>query len=163
MSIEFEDNTVKIMDALADNLSAFMHEIGGEITEQARRIVRVDTGKTKGSYDYKVRESAMAGEAEVQIGSDMENAIWEECGTGEYALHGDGRKGGWYIPEEKLTENAKSKMKKVIGKNGKVYYYTRGKKPVQPLKKAFEKTEPKIQKQMVNIAKESIGGGVSFD
>ena len=146
MSIEFEDNTVKIMDALADNLSAFMHEIGGEIQAQARRIVRVDTGKTKGSYDYKVRESAMAGEVEVQIGSDMENAIWEEYGTGEYALHGDGRKGGWVYQDE----------------TG-VFHHTYGKKPMQPLKKAFEKTEPKIQKQMVNIVKESIGGGVSFD
>ena len=58
----------------------------------------------------------------------------------------DGRKGGWVYQDE----------------TG-VFHHTYGKKPMQPLKKAFERTEPKIQKQMVNIVKESIGGGVSFD
>lgn len=141
MSVEFKDNTVKVIENLADGLSAFMYEVGGEIQSQTRRNSRVDTGKTKGSYDYKVRESALAGEAEVQVGSDSENAIWEEFGTGEYALHGDGRKGGWVYQNEKGD-----------------FYHTYGKTPNQPLKRAFDKTAPKVKKQLGNIVKESIGG-----
>lgn len=156
MSVEFKDNSVKIVEALGNGLLAFMHEVGGEIQSQTVKNSRSDRGNTKGSYGYRVRESAH--ESEVQVGSDMENAIWEEFGTGEYALHGDGRKGGWYIPEEKLNEKAKSRMKKVIGKNGKVFYYTKGKTPNQPLKKAFDKTAPMVKKQLGNIVKESIGG-----
>ena len=141
MSVEFTDNTVKIMEALADDLSAFMHEVGGEIQSQARRNVRVDTGKTKGSYDYKVNESVMAGVAEVIVGSDAENAIWEEFGTGEFTLNGNGRKGGWTYQDD----------------TG-VWHHTRGKSPTQPLKKAFDKTAPKIKKQLANIVKQSVGG-----
>lgn len=139
MSVEFKDNSVKIIEALSDGLSAVMHEIGGEIQAQVVRNSRSDTGVTKGSYDYKVRESAH--ESEVQVGSDMENAIWEEFGTGEYALHGDGRKGGWVYQNEKGD-----------------FYHTYGKTPNQPLKRAFDKTAPKIKKQLGNIVKESIGG-----
>lgn len=141
MSVEFTDNTVKVIEKLADGLSAFMHEVGGEIQSQTRRNSRVDTGKTKGSYDYKVRESVLAGEAEVQVGSDSENAIWEEFGTGEFALHGDGRKGGWAYQD-------------VTG----VWHYTRGKKPNQPLSMAFQSTAPKIKKQLANIIKQNLGG-----
>ena len=75
-------------------------------------------------------------------GSDIENAIWEEFGTGEYALHGDGRKGGWVY---------KSK------KDGK-FYHTYGKTPRQPLTKAFQSVAPKIKKQLVNVIKQNLGG-----
>lgn len=141
MSVEFKDNTVKVIENLADGLSAFMYEVGGEIQSQTRRNSRVDTGKTKGSYDYKVRESALAGEAEVQVGSDSENAIWEEFGTGEYALHGDGRKGGWVYEDE----------------TG-VFHHTHGKTPKQPLTKAFQSVAPKIKKQLVNVIKQNLEG-----
>ena len=140
MSVEFTDNSVKIMEALAEGLSKFMYEIGGEIQSQVRRNVRVDTGKTKGSYDYKVNESMMAGVAEVIVGSDAENAIWEEFGTGEFALKGNGRKGGWTYQDE----------------TG-VYHHTHGKSPTQPLKKAFDETAPKIKKQLANLIKQRLG------
>ena len=47
-------------------------------------------------------------------------AIWEEFGTGEYALHGDGRKGGWFYEDEKG-----------------VGHFTHGKQPKRPLHNAF--------------------------
>lgn len=155
MSVEFTDNTAKIKAALSKGITAFFEEIGGEIVSQTQRNSRVDTERTKDSYKYVVDEGK--GESTVAVGSDLENAIWEEFGTGEYALHGDGRKGGWYIPENKLTEHAKGKMKKVVI-DGKVYYHTYGKKPNQPLTKAFQTTEPKIKKQLVNVIKQNLGG-----
>ena len=93
MSVEFTDNTAKIKAALSEGDIGFLHEAGGAIQAQTQRNSRVDTGQTKGSYKYMVDEGK--DESTVAVGSDLENAIWEEFGTGEYALHGDGRKGGW--------------------------------------------------------------------
>ena len=76
----------------------------------------------------------------VEISGDKQT--WEEFGTGEYALHGDGRKGGWVY---------KSK------KDGK-FYHTYGKTPRQPLTKAFQSVAPKIKKQLVNVIKQNLGG-----
>lgn len=139
MSVEFTDNTAKIKAALSEGVIGFLHEAGGEIQAKTQRNSRVDTGQTKGSYKYMVDEGK--DESTVAVGSDLENAIWEEFGTGEYALHGDGRKGGWVYQD-------------VTG----VWHYTRGKTPKQPLTKAFQSVAPKIKKQLVNVIKQNLGG-----
>ncbi|WP_286080624.1 HK97 gp10 family phage protein [Parablautia intestinalis] len=133
MSVEFTDNSIKVKGELSSAVTAYLHEAAGELAARVKRNSRVDTGHTKGSWSYAVNEDL----GEAVIGSPTENAIWEEFGTGEYALSGNGRKGGWYIPEEKLTKKAKDRMKKVIGKNGKVYYFTMGKRPTRALYNAF--------------------------
>ena len=91
MGIEFTDNSAQVKAVLSDGVKAFLYESGGELQSQTMRNSRVDTGQTRGSYQYKVSEGAT--ESAVHIGSNFQNAIWEEYGTGEYALHGDGRKG----------------------------------------------------------------------
>lgn len=126
-NIKFEDNRIECKKALGGAAIAFLHEIGGEFVSQTARNSRVKTGQTKGSWDYVVDE----GELQVTIGSPLENAIWEEFGTGEYALNGDGRKGGWYYVDE-------------MG-NG---HFTHGKKPNRALWKAFETLKPIIQAAM---------------
>lgn len=140
MSVDFKDNTARVKAALSEGVVAFLHEAGGEIQSQTQRNSRVDTGQTKGSYKYVVDEGH--DESTVAVGSDLENAIWEEFGTGEYALHGDGRKGGWVY---------KSK------KDGK-FYRTKGKTPNQPLTNAFQTTAPKIKQQLANVIKSKLGG-----
>lgn len=140
MSVEFKDNSAKIKEMLSKAISGFLYEVGGEITSQTQRNSRVKTGQTMGSYKYAVDEGKS--ESTVLVGSDLGNAIWEEFGTGEYALNHNGRKGGWVY---------KSK------KDGK-YYHTYGKKPRQPLKKAFESTTPKIEAQLASVIKENLGG-----
>lgn len=60
----------------------------GELEAQVKRNTRVDTGQTKGSWTYKVDEA----NGEAMVGSPQENAIWEEFGTGQYALNGDGER-----------------------------------------------------------------------
>ena len=135
MSVEFTDNTAKIKAALSEGVIGFLHEVGGEIQAQTQDNSRVDTGQTKGSYKYMVDEGK--DESTVAVGSDLENAIWEEFGTGEYALHGDGRKGGWVYTSKK---------------DGK-HHHTHGKTPNQPLTKAFQVMNPKILPQLKNILK----------
>lgn len=127
MSIEFEDNRVRVKEALGDACIATLIEVGGEFVSQTARNSREKTGQTKGSWDYVVNESELV----VTIGSPLENAIWEEFGTGEYALNGNGRKGAWYYIDEKG--------------NG---HFTHGKKPNRALWKAFETLKPNIQAAM---------------
>ena len=92
----FIDNRIQVKTKLKEAGIAWLYEACGEIEAQTKRNSKVVTGKTKGSYQYKVDEDKLEG----FVGSNYENAIWEEFGTGEYALEGDGRKGGWVYTDE---------------------------------------------------------------
>lgn len=144
MSIQFIDNSAVVKEKIKEAAIAALYEIGGEIQAETIRNSRTDNGDTKNSYRFKVIDEN--GKAWVAIGSNLENAIWEEFGTGEYAVNGDGRKGGWYIHESQLSNKAKGMMKKVKGKDGNVFYFTKGKKPNKPLKRAFDDSRDKIQR-----------------
>lgn len=116
MSVQFVDNRVQVMDALDDAAIAYLYEAAGEIESQTKRNSRVGSGQLKNSWTHKVDHAKY----EAVVGSPLENAIWEEFGTGEYALKGDGRKGGWYYQDEK----------------GK-WHHTYGKTPNRALHNAF--------------------------
>lgn len=130
----FEDYTVEVQGELDERIGNALEEAAGEIESQAKRNSRVDTGRTKGSYQHRVNGSFMVGQFIAYIGSDYENAIWEEFGTGEYALHGDGRKGGWHYKDA----------------NG-VWHYTKGKTPRRALFRAFTSCMPKITKHFQDM------------
>lgn len=133
MSVEFTDNRIEVKDVLESAAIAFLNEAAGEVQSAAQRNSRVKTGQTRGSYEYQVDESGL----EAEIGSGLENAIWEEFGTGEYALNGDGRKGGWIYQDEKGE-----------------YRHTFGKTPNKPLYNAFVATRDKI----IKMAEEKFKG-----
>lgn len=117
MSVQFQDFRIQVEEALNEGAITGLELAASEIETQVSRTSRKDTGQLRGSWKHMVDESAY----EATIGSPLENAIWEEFGTGEYAAHGDGRKGGW------LYEN----------KHGETVF-TRGKTPTHALQKAFE-------------------------
>ena len=132
MAVEFEDYTIKVKDAIDDRINVVLEECAGELESQAKRNSRVNTGKTKNSFRHKVDgESHTA-----YIGSSDENAIWEEFGTGEYAIHGDGRKGGWFY---------------VDGKGDG--HFTHGKKPSRAFWKAYTRMKNKIIKRIQEFMK----------
>lgn len=106
--VTFEDYRIQVKAAINSKIAAALHEAAGEMVSQTKRNTRVDTGQTKNSWAYKVIEDT------AYIGSNHENAIWEEFGTGEYALNGNGRKGGW------AYEDAKGN-----------WHFTHGKKPTR--------------------------------
>lgn len=85
--VKFEDFSVKVLEAMNDKINRTLEECAGEIESQTKRNSRVDTGQTKNSFEHKVIED----EHIAYIGSNYENAIWEELGTGQYALEGNGR------------------------------------------------------------------------
>ena len=117
MSVKFTNNSAAVKAALDDAVIAYLHEAGGELEAQVKRNTKVGSGQLKNSWKYTVDES----KGVTTIGSPLENAIWEEFGTGEYALNGDGRKGGWSYKDEK----------------GK-WHHTYGKAPKRAFKKAFD-------------------------
>lgn len=92
--IEFENNTDEIIEEMRHKALAWLEEAGGDIRSQAATNSRRASGETAGSFQHKVDEETMT----CAIGSSLENAIWEEFGTGDYALHGNGRAGAWYVP-----------------------------------------------------------------
>lgn len=132
MGVEFHDFSIQVKEALDEKAVAFLYEAAGELQSQAARNSRVDTGQLKGSWNYKVDE----GDKEATIGSPLENAIWEELGTGEYAANGDGRQGGWFYVDDK-------------GKG----HFTRGKTPNHTLQRAFDSKKNAI----INRARQIFG------
>ena len=117
MSIVFKDFSKIVLQKIQETGEIFLEEVGGEVEAQTKRNTKVDTGKTKGSWEHRVNADKM----EVQIGSRYQNALWEEFGTGIYALNGDGRKTKWVYKSPK---------------DGK-FYATVGKKPRRALYRAY--------------------------
>jgi len=157
MSVQFKDFSIKVKDALESTAIAFLEAAAGEIETQVQRNLdtagAVDSGQLKGSFKHITDESKL----EVTVGSPLENALWTELGTGEYALKGNGRKGGWYVPADKLSPKAKSRMPKITLKNGQELYFTKGKKPVRMLQKAFDGKKAAIKRLAERMFKEGLG------
>ena len=134
--VVFEENSIKVKAAIADRVEAALEECAGELESQVKRNSRVDTGKTKNSWRHKVTGSVLIEHYEATIGSSEENAIWEEFGTGEYALNGNGRKGGWTYVDEKGDG-----------------HFTRGKKPSRAFYKTYISLKDKIIKHIQDTLK----------
>ena len=153
-NFKFEDNSVYIKDVIISKCFKWLEEASTEIQTQAERNTRVDTKNTKLAWKHIVDIKRKEG----TIGNTLENAIWEETGTGEYAIHGDGRKGAWYVPVEGYTGKKpptfNGKVEIVYGKDGTAFYKTNGKKPTRALTKAFETSKPKVE----SLAEEIFGG-----
>ena len=116
MSVEFHDFSRVVLQRINECGATFLEEVGGELESQVKQNTKVDTGKTKGSWEHVVNAEKM----EVQVGSRYKNALWEELGTGIYALNGDGRQTRWVY----RTPDGK-------------YHSTVGKKPRRAFYKAY--------------------------
>ena len=99
MPVVFDDNRVAVKNAIDSTAENVLEECAMELESQVKRNTAVDTGKTKGLWQHIVYQTESGYEA--AVGSNYENAIWEEFGTGEYALEGNGRKGGWSYKDER--------------------------------------------------------------
>lgn len=136
MSVEFQDFSIQVKEAFDEKAVQFLEEAAAEIESAAKRGSRVDSGQLKGSWNHQVDESAK----EAKVGSPEQNAIWEEFGTGEYALHGDGRKGGWSYQDDSGD-----------------WHHTKGKTPNRTLQRAFDSTKAAIIRRAEQIFR-GLGG-----
>ena len=134
VNVEFKDFTVEVKGTMDQLAYSVLEEVAGEMEAQVKRNTAVDSGQTKNHWTHNVKSEK--DEHTATIGSPLENAIWEEFGTGEYALYGNGRKGGWFYVDEE--------------DNG---HFTHGKKPKRPLHKAYTSLKNKIIKHIQEVFK----------
>lgn len=132
--IKFEDFSDDVIKKFHECALQFLEEAGAEVESGAQDRVRVDTGWTKRNYKHNV----ISGERCCYVGSNTENAIWEEFGTGKYAEKGDGRKTPWSYVDPKTGERR----------------WTAGKTPTRPLRGAYEKLRPALKKRAQEIYKQ---------
>lgn len=150
--VKFTDNSVKVKKALAEACGQWLEEASGELEAQTKRNqTRVGTSATKNAWTHKALSKT-----EAVVGNPLENAIWEEFGTGEYALEGKssgywvyvkGSSGGKKSGKRYTLEQAK-RIVAIMREKGLEAYYTKGKTPLRPLHKAFTANKAKLKKAL---------------
>lgn len=127
-TVRITDNRLQVTAALNGKVLAFLEEAAGELESQVVRNTAVDTGSLKKSWGHVV-----AGDTAI-VGSPLENAIWEEYGTGWYAVEGDGRKTPWHWKD----------------RNGQ-WHTTYGKQPKRAFLRAGKTVMPKLAKRAKEV------------
>lgn len=156
MAVEFHDFSIKVTEGMKEALIAGLHEAAGEI--EARTIRNSRQGHTYGKiqatalWDHKVDE----GEMSATVGSPHEAGYWEEFGTGEHALNGDGRKGWWvYIEGQDSGKGGKSYSTREEAEEAAEFlrkvkkldaHVTDGIDPNRPLHRAFSSAKPVVER-----------------
>ena len=155
MSVKYNDYSIEVLEAMDDAVIEALHEAAGEL--EARTIRNSRQGhkygdiQATGLWKHQVDEDGK----KAAVGSEYEAGYWEEFGTGELALHGDGRKGWWvyvegqdsgsggksYDSKEEAEESA-AFLRKVKGLDA---YATNGIAPNEPLRRAFESGAPVVK------------------
>lgn len=161
--VEFHDFSIQVKDALESACISFLHEAAGELEAQTKRNFDQLSGQwhaqQKNAWEYHVDESKL----EATVGNPMQQAIWTEFGTGEYAANGDGRKGYWvYVKGDEGSANVSTggksytleEAKRIVAMmraDGLDAHLTKGQKPKRPFQNAFTTVKPKIIKRAETI------------
>ena len=148
--VEFKDNSIQVKAAINEKAVAFLHEVAGELAARSSMNVKRQSGQTANSYTYSVDEKSLS----ATFGSPLENAVWEELGTGEYAVNGDGRKGYWVFVEgqskgggggKTLDLASAKRAMAMLRRKGLNAYYTKGKRPRKPIQKAVNSSHSFVE------------------
>lgn len=163
--VEFQDFSIQVGEALDNAVVSYLYEAAGELETQTRRNTRQGK-KYRGKqatalWKYTVDEQAKS----ATVGSTDEAAYWEEFGTGEYALHGDGRKGWWVYVEgndspkgnqQYYTKSEAMLTAAYLRSQGLDAHATNGIEPNRPLHRAFTS----LKNALIRRAEQVIGGGM---
>lgn len=134
MSRFFIDNSSAVKQAIEQAIQNGLEECGGEIESQVKSNTRVDNSDLKNSWYHKTEGDSCV------IGSPLENATWEEFGTGIYG--NGGRQTPW-----------KYEYKGKKGRNG--WRTTKGKKKnPHGLKNTAFGMKKELETHMQDILKE---------
>ena len=145
MAVEFHDFSIEVKAELNDTTKSWLHTWANEIASKAKDTVQMD-----GDQGVQLRKSYRAdvdeGAGVAQIGTPLESGYWEEYGTGEYAVHGDGRK-GWWVYKDGYQGNGGDVLTeaeaKAIAASDPSLHASNGREPSYTLEKAFTVTKPK--------------------
>lgn len=157
--IRIESNLRGVTQEIRQALLAFLEDAGGEIETQAAMYSPVAESQLKGNWGHIVDGDEM----KVTIGNTTQHSIYMELGTGEYALEGKGRKGGWYIPIDTNNGVSMQTAEKYgwpikYGKDGQAFAYTKGARPRRMLFNAMQDMAGAIQSRADDIIRGRLGG-----
>ena len=161
MAVEFRDNTIKVKAAINDTTIAWLHEWANEIASHAKRNCSKDqeySGDLRDSYANIVDEDA----GKATIGSPLEQAFWEEFGTGEHAdtSKNGGKQGrqGWWVYKDgykgkggKVLTEAQAKA---MAAGDPTVLATNGRDPNYTFENAFNANKRKAEADLKKKLKE---------
>lgn len=164
--VEFKDFSIEVKDILDDIAINWVDETSNEILSRAAencQMTKEDKGQLRSMYE---REFDVA-KYKATVGSKLESSYWEEWGTGEYAAHGDGRKGWWvYIRGQASQGGGQSYRTKEEAEEAAAFLrrvkkldavVTNGRRPNYTLEKSFEATKNPAIAQLERLLKERMG------
>ena len=164
--VEFKDFSIEVMAELDETSIAWLHDAANEVASQAQRTTSTEgwtnAERTRLRDNYRANVDESKGTA--AVGTPLEEGYWEEWGTGEYAAHGDGRKGWWvyirgqasqgggqsYRTKEE-AEEADAFLRIVKGLDAVV---TNGRPPNYTLERAFEAKRGWAKDHLADMLKE---------
>lgn len=156
--IVFEDFTGEVTKEIEQIILNWLEEGASLIESDA--IGRTGTGAYHRNIAEKWTHRVDKSKYEAIIGNPLENALWVEYGTGEYALNGDGRKGYWVFVKDSDGKSSKStkqytlqEAKRTVAfmrSKGLDAMYTKGTPPKRPLHHAFKTNEEPLKDRLRN-------------
>lgn len=155
----FEDFTGEITKEIENIILTWLEEGASELESQT--ITRTGTGAYHREIASKWTHIVDSSKYEAVIGNPLENALWVEYGTGEYALNGDGRKDWWVFIEggsgmssneskHYKTKEEAARTVAFLRSQGIKAGYTKGQLPKRPLHLAFTNNEKSIKDELRN-------------
>lgn len=163
--VEFKDFSIDVKAELNDTTMNWLDEMSNEILSQAAencKMTKEDKGQLRSMYERELDES----KGMAYVGSKLESSYWEEWGTGEYAAHGDGRKGWWvYIQGQASKGGGKSYATREEAEEAAAFLrkakhldavVTNGRRPNYTLEHAFEATKNPAIAQLERMLKEGM-------
>lgn len=155
MAVQFIDNSIEVKAELNSNTIGWLHTWANEIASTAKRECSLDGDEgtqLRGSYRAEVDDGA----GEAKVGTSLESGYWEEYGTGEHAVRGDGRKGWWVYKDGYKGSGGKvltEQEAKAAAAADPTVHATNGRPPNYTLEKAFTKNAPKAKADLENRLK----------
>lgn len=135
MTVKLVNNAPQIKAKIDQCSVAFLEEAKSLIASQASANTKRVTGQL--SKSFLVDSRVDSGNFTAYIGSNVNYAMYYEMGTGEHALKGNGRKGGWCYRDPQT---------------GKLIF-TRGSRPRRPLYKAYMTKKGAVQNRAKEVFK----------
>lgn len=167
MAVEFFDYRIEVKDALEDAVTAYLHEAAGELHAQTVRNTRQGWRYRDKTATSLWKSEVDEGEKMAKVGSPDEAGYWEEFGTGEYALNGDGRKGWWvYVPgsgdsprggQKYYTKEEALQIMAMLRADGIDAHITDGNEPNRPLHRAFTSLKSPLIRRAEEVLKGRMG------
>lgn len=160
MPVEFKDFSARIKAAADEVGVAWLHKWSNSIASKAKDTCQLD-GDAGTDLRKSYRADVNSGKGEAFVGSPLEQAYWEEFGTGEHAVKEPHRRGWWVYKDgyeggggKVLTERQAKAMARAS--DGSVHA-TDGRDPSYTLENAFKYAAPKANADLERMLKERLG------